>query len=305
MTKAALLVILLLGCGDDDGAAPGDDGGGDGQALGDPCAAGAPTPPEDERRTIEHGGLPRMFDVHVPPSYDGSALPLVLNFHGYTSNALQQAAYSAMLDKANAAGFVAVHGEGTMDPQRWNAGDCCPNGNSTVDDIGFVRAMIADVEAHVCIDPARIYATGMSNGGMISHRLGCEAADRIAAIAPVAGTLVFEACTPSRPVPVMAFHGTSDPVIPYEGGIFTGAPASHMRWGDLDGCTGTPVETYANGDTTCETYQTCQAGAQVTLCTVTGGGHTWPGADIIIGATTQDIDATDAMWDFFQAHPLP
>jgi polyhydroxybutyrate depolymerase len=140
---------------------------------------------------------------------------------------------------------------------------------------------------------------------MMSHRLACQLSDRIAAVAPVAGTLVYQDCRPSRPMPVMAFHGTADPVLAYDGGIFPGAPASQMRWHDLDGCSGDAAETVHMGDSSCSTYQTCEGGAEVTLCTIEGGGHTWPGADILVGATTQDLDATDAMWEFFMRHPLP
>jgi polyhydroxybutyrate depolymerase len=266
-------------------------------------------PPLDEERTIEHGGLTRTYFVHVPASYDGSPTPVVLNFHGFTSNAMQQLTYSMMIPKSDAAGFIAVHAEGTkptpVSAQRWNAGICCPDGSSTVDDVGFVSAMIDDLSSRVCLDPKRVFSTGLSNGGMISHRLGCQLSDRIAAIAPVAGTLVFEPCEPTRPVPVMAFHGTLDPIVDYNGTIFNGAPESHTIWRDLDGCTGDPVETFNMGDSACSTYEACQGGAEVTLCSVTGGGHTWPGADLDIGATTQDLDATDAMWDFFMRHPLP
>jgi polyhydroxybutyrate depolymerase len=169
--------------------------------------------------------------------------------------------------------------------------------------------MIDALSAELCVDPARIYATGFSNGGFLSHRLACERADRIAAIAPVAGVMGMPSCTPSRPVPVLHFHGTLDTLVPFEGSAQNGFPSvrdSFAGWGERDDCTGEPAVTFAQGDTTCETYADCEGGAEVTLCTVTGGGHTWPGGLPIpgLGHTTSEIAATEAMWAFFAAHPI-
>ncbi|MCY1081674.1 alpha/beta hydrolase family esterase [Archangium lansingense] len=188
--------------------------------------------------------------------------------------------------------------------------------NPRVDDVAFVDAMLADLDTRLCLDTKRIYATGLSNGGFLSYRLACERAGQIAAIAPVAGMAGFEPCSPVRPVSVMHFHGTDDQVIlygggsvPFLGGAYPSAEASVARWATIDVCLGDAIPTYDQGDSTCDTVTNCGQGTAVTLCTVQGGGHTWPGGLIPpeagLGFTTQDLDATGQMWLFFQAHPRP
>ena len=264
----------------------------------------------DDTWTIMSGGLQRTLNVHVPSSYDPQkAMPLVLNFHGYSSNAQQEDLLSQMSAKADAVGFIAIHPEGTNNS--WNAGACCGMAaQNGVDDIGFVKDILDTAESRLCVDAHRIFATGMSNGGFLSHRIGCELADRIAAVAPVAGVLGVATCTPSRPMPVIHFHGTADTLVPYNGSTMNGfisVPDDFAAWGMRDACTDTPSTTYSMGDVSCSSYLSCGGGAQVTLCTVQNGGHTWPGGTPVpsLGYTTTNISATDAMWSFFQAHPLP
>jgi polyhydroxybutyrate depolymerase len=266
--------------------------------------------PLDSTWTVPSGGQNRAMNVHVPASYDPSVpTPVVFDFHGYTSDAAQEDILTHMNQKADSAGFVSVHANGIANS--WNAGACCGTAASThVDDVGFVSAAIDALEAKLCVDTHRVFATGMSNGGFLSQRLGCELSDRIAAIAPVAGVLGVPTCNPSRPVAVMEFHGTADTLVPYNGNPsinYPPVPDTFAGWAKRDGCTGSPVQTYSKGDTQCQTYQTCAAGVTVTLCTVTGGGHTWPGGTPVpfLGHTTTDISATDAMWDFFKTQPLP
>jgi polyhydroxybutyrate depolymerase len=219
---------------------------------------------------------------------------VVLNFHGYTSNAWQQESYSGMSDKADEAGFIAVHPDGIQNS--WNAGGCCGGAaQQGIDDVGFVGDLLDALAADFCVDPARIYATGMSNGGFMAQRLACDLSDRIAAIASVAGYNVTDRCEPTRPVPVMHFHGTADATVDY-GGV----DATIRGWVQRNDCTGGPVTTYSNGDASCETYSGCADDASVVLCTIDGGGHSWPGA---FGANS-GIDATDALWDFLSAHRM-
>ena len=299
------------------GGAGGSGGGGGSDDGGLPPAASctgktAPTA-ADDTWTIQSGGLQRTLNVHVPSSYDPTkAMPLVLNFHGYSSNAMQEDLLSQMSAKADAAGFIAIYPEGTGSPQSWNAGSvCCGTAASgNVDDIGFVKDILTTAEDRLCVDAHRIFATGMSNGGFLSHRIGCELADRFAAVAPVAGVVGVPTCTPSRPMPVIHFHGTADTLVPYNGSAsmgFASVPDTFAGWGTRDGCTDAPSTTYSMGDVTCSSYLHCAGGAQVTLCTVQNGGHTWPGGTPVpsLGYTTPNISATDAMWSFFQAHPLP
>ena len=254
----------------------------------------------------------RTVNVHVPASYDAThPVALVLDFHGFTSDAVQEVILSKTTEKSDQVGFIAMHPQGTGIPASWDAGACCGSAAAShVDDIGFLNAILDQASQQLCVDAKRIYVTGMSNGAFFSHRVGCELADRIAAVAPVAGTMGMTSCTPSRPMPVMAFNGTLDPLVPYNGDPLLGFPPvldTFHGWATRDGCTGDPVVTYQHGDATCETYEQCAGGAEVTQCTIDGGGHTWPGGFPvpILGYTSNDISATDAMWSFFQAHPLP
>jgi polyhydroxybutyrate depolymerase len=320
MARAAVItfVLALAACGRDPAAPGDDDDDGIADAAADASGADAPVAatctgksaqPLDAVWTLTHAGLPRSIRVHVPASYDPThPTPVVMDFHGYTMTAQSQEDVSKLPAKADTAGFISVHADGTGAPQGWNGGACCGTPATTnLDDVGFAMALLDELEARLCVDADRVYATGFSNGGFLSHRLACEAADRIAAIAPVSGVMGIDTCAPSRPVPVMHFHGTSDTIVLYDGGGLTGyrsAPATVADWAVRDGCTGEPVETFGQGDARCVTHATCAGGAEVTLCTITGGGHTWPGGGYFPGGhISTDLSATDAMWDFFVAHP--
>ena len=288
------------------------DGGGaasDGGSATAHCT-GRIAQPLDATWTLSSDGQSRTFNVHVPASYDPARRsPVVLNFHGYSSNAAQEDYLAQMSAKADKVGFIAVHPEGLMNS--WNAGACCGNSAQTsVDDVGFVRDLLDQLEGTLCVDARRVFATGMSNGGFLSHRLGCEMSERIAAIAPVAGVLALASCNPTRAVPVIEFHGTADTIVAYDGNAAQGFPdvaSTFAAWAKRDGCVGQPTETYRNADAHCATYATCAGGAAVALCTIDGGGHTWPGGTPVpsLGYTTPNLSATDAMWDFFTKHPLP
>jgi polyhydroxybutyrate depolymerase len=279
--------------------------------------------------TISHQERTRAYRVVVPTGYDATRpTPAVFSFHGYASNELEQEGLSRMSEQANAQGFIAVYPRGLSqndiaggtdpryeDTRSWNAGGCCgPSQISRVDDVGFVDALLAELDTRLCLDTKRIYATGLSNGGFFSYRLACERAGQFAAIAPVAGMESFAPCEPVRPVSVMHFHGTDDPTIRYEGGgnipfgpPYPSANESVERWVQRNACTGGTSTTYDQGDSTCSTYGTCLQDADVTLCTVRSGGHTWPGGLMPpeYGYTTQDLDATAEMWRFFSTHPRP
>jgi polyhydroxybutyrate depolymerase len=334
IVAAHLGAAVASGCGGRAPAsAPGGNGGGGipGNGIASPGGAGvggngpvpgnAPPPvtcsgkspqPADATWTLTVGGLQRTVNVHVPASYDpGRGTPLVLNFHGYTSNAMQEQLLSDMSTRADAAGFIVMYPEGTGTPESWNAGACCGQAASgSTDDLGFVDALLAQADAQLCVDDKRIFATGMSNGGFLSHRLGCERADRFAAIAPVAGVMGMPSCSPARPIPVMHFHGTADPLVPWNGDAALGfIPVldSWSGWALRDGCSGDAVETFRMMDAHCATYAECAGGVEVTLCTVDNGGHTWPGGLPVpsLGYTTPYLNATEAMWEFFSKHPLP
>ncbi len=274
---------------------------------------GKGSPPTDRIWRVSHDGAERSFRVFVPPNYaPNKAMPVVLNFHGVANDAWTQVLLSDMESKAEAAGFIAVHPEGRALPSTsWNAGACCqPAATLGVDDIGFVRVLLDRLTERLCVDPRRIYATGISNGGMLAYRLACEVSDRIAAIAPVAASLVHTPCKPPRPVPVMIFHGTLDSIVPYAGNPLLGYPsvsANVEHWTTHNRCGDQKQSSFSKGDASCEAYTACQDGAQVEVCTILGGGHTWPGGLPVpqLGYTSLSLRATDAMWDFFLKHPMP
>jgi polyhydroxybutyrate depolymerase len=264
--------------------------------------------PGDEMHTLMHGGVARRFLTHVPPSYDNTrAVPLVLNFHGATSNAEQQRSLFSQMDvTSDAKGFIVVYPEGIG--SSWNAGACCGEASSTnVDDVGFALALVEHMKARACIDPARVYATGFSNGGRMSYRLACEAANVFAAIAPVAGTKSFPdlnntpGCTPSRPLSLIDFMGSADSRIAAQ-------PGQIEEWVAFNGCTdAAPAEVYRNGAHYCLAYTQCEADTSVTYCVVDGGGHCWPGTTPCpLGSTssTAELSANELMWEVFERSSL-
>ena len=266
-----------------------------------------------ETWTLKHDDATRFFRVKLPSRYDGKTpLAVVLNFHGLSNDSWQQDLLSGMESHAEKEGFIAIHADGwTLPVRSWNAGVCCsPAAQLGVDDIGFVNAMLDELEAKLCIDKRRIFATGISNGGMLAYRLACELSERIAAIAPVAATLVTSPCKPPRPVPVLAFHGLLDSVVPYAGNpflLYPSIPSTVTHWQEHNACGEKKQRSFDQGDAYCDRYEGCKEDASVELCLIRGGGHTWPGGLPIpaLGYTSLSLDATAYMWAFFQKHPLP
>lgn len=248
---------------------------------------------------VQHQGLTRRALVDLPPGYDGSEdLPVVLSFHGLVMNAASQRLYTGLDQAANARGWIAVHPEAAPE---WNVLPGSP-------DIGFVHALLDELEQTVCVDERRVYSTGLSQGGHVSYMLGCNMPQRIAAIAPVAGSDFNVLCAPSVPVPNLHIHGTSDLIVSYNGGIlYDSAPQVVEHWAeDVNGCSAAPSTTLQQGDVTCESRD-CGADNVTTLCSVQGGGHTWPGAAPMfwLGATTNAISANQQILDFFAQHARP
>lgn len=288
----------------------------------------------DYEFTLTYGGRQRSYKAHVPSSYRKNQMtPVILNFHGGGANADNAINSSLMNVKSNQAGFIAIYPQGTGPTVAgklvgtWNAGRCCGYAKEQqVDDVGFTSALLDDLATKFNINAKAIYATGLSNGALMSYRLACELSNRIAAVAPIAAQDAFDDCRPSRPVSVIHFHGTADPAAPYQGGHCGGRTANDpgwecssvvnylAEWRGIDGCTDAPAITYQNGDAVCSTSRQCRQGTAVTLCTINGGGHTWPGGAYYpdtawwrqtVGSLTQDISANDQMWSFFQAYSLP
>lgn len=263
----------------------------------------------DFEKTLMSDGQAREYKVHVPAGYSPSKpTMLVLDFHGYLEQNDDIEKVSKMDGVSDAHNFIAVYPQGLS--TSWNAGSCCGSSASGgVKDVEFVSAMLDALEKEYCVDKKRVFSVGFSNGGMLSHRLACELSDRIAAIGPVAGTLAIDNCAPTRPVPVIHFHGTGDFVVPYDGGGAGGAESvkdTISGWAQRNGCTGDPVNVYNKGDASCDEYQNCAAGSAVRVCTIDNGGHQWPGGESAgpLGNVSTDISASEEMFTFFSAHPM-
>lgn len=269
---------------------------------------------------LDVDGRTRTSIVHVPPSYDGSrAVPLVILMHGGGGNGAQAERAYGMDPIADRESFIVAYPNGSsraLNLLTWNAGNCCGYAyENSVDDVAFLRALVDELERTYSIDPRRIYATGMSNGGMMTYRLGCQLSDKLAAIAPVSGALNDETCTPAFPLSAIIFHGTDDQHVPYYGGYGSASlyphedrPVSYAVsfWVARDECSPVPVtETSASGNIVTDTYGGGIGGSEVVLYTIRGGGHAWPGsAGSVTGdVPTQEISASELMWEFFKRHP--
>ena len=256
--------------------------------------------------TISSGGVTRHYLLHIPPSYQaGSAVSLVINFHGYKSNSSQEENLTGMSPKADRENFIVVYPDGI--DSTWFTGP----GAEGEADLQFLRDLIVSLESQYSVDPQRIYATGISNGGGMTNRVACEMSDLIAAIAPDSGAYNFwHDCKPSRPVPVLAFHGLDDNIVPYEGGtpeiMLPPIEEWAMDWATRNGCSSTPTITTPVDTVTVRTWSNCNNNADVILYTLANHGHSWPGSAIMPRAiTSQAVNATDLMWEFFKAHPMP
>jgi polyhydroxybutyrate depolymerase len=269
-------------------------------------------------RNMMHDGIQRSYRVYEPAIYDGSeAVPLIINLHGYTSNAFEQEVYGDFRPIADTANFILIHPDGTLDGTGTTFWNAFGSPSETVDDIGFISALIDTIASDYNIDLNRVYSTGMSNGGFMSYKLACDLSNRITAIASVTGAMINPAiisCNPVHPTPVMQIHGTADPTVPYLGsGGVLGAEAGVAHWVDFNNCNMTAVETaIQNVDLTdgCTAdhfvYSGGDAGSSVEFYRINGGGHTWPGSNplISIGVTNRDFSASKEIWRFFSQYSL-
>lgn len=269
-----------------------------------PAATTAPTTTQairtqvDELVTIDVDGRERRYHLFIPGGGPEEPAPLVVDIHPALSTPEDQEALSGMRIKAAAEGFIVAQPAGQL--RSWDI----ITGNG--DDVAFIRAVVADVQSRTPIDPDRIYATGMSNGGGLTDQLACTAGDLFAAAAPVAGWYVPSVeCGDDAVIPVMAFHGTADLVVPYSGmgPFFVAVEEWAADWAVRNGCDTEPTDERITDDVVKRSWSGCEADTH--LFTIEGGAHGWPGSDVSILAvsSTDTISATDLIWDFFVAHP--
>lgn len=344
---AALLCTALLGAAcsgndssiDADGATDSpDDAGSDSEAAGSapqssPVASpGCDTGPGESMvgadRSITVDGVARRYLITVPEPQDTTEpVPIVFDFHGLMEGADIHSTMSGYSEVAQQEGFVVVFPEGTGQPLRWDtSGD--PSTNA---DLAFFDALLGEVGNTACIDMSRVYATGLSNGAMFTSFLICERSEVLAAAAPVAGLTDIESCTGAQPVPLLAIHGTADPILLFNGGVDVGAlqaiietdaeaeqatppkpaadldgdgyPAAVRAFAARNGCEPEPSDSRLSAEVIHRTYE-CPAGADVEFFVVEGGGHSWPSSEFsqsieaIVGHTTFDVDATNDAWAF-------
>ncbi|WP_328394827.1 alpha/beta hydrolase family esterase [Nocardia sp. NBC_00416] len=298
-----------------------------------PSAGCAAAPPQAgvEPVLFASRGVSGVYLRDVPADAD-RPLPVVLDLHGYLEPVFIQHTSTEFGAYGRAHGFI------TVTPQLLRPGLPRWDFDQGSADIGYLGDLLTQVESTLCVDTRRIYATGLSMGGFTTSSLGCQFADRIAAIAPVAGLSDFAWCAPARPIPVIALHGTADPIVAYEGGTGPNArllpspdgsgsadprhqrpdvegpgpqsiPQNAAAWAHRNGC-GAEATEQRIADDVVRTFYPCPAGAEVELWSILGGGHIWfgtrseifPGA--LVGNDTDSISATTLIWDFFRTHPM-
>lgn len=303
------------------------------------CGIHGPPYTPKKQHIIESGGRQRLYSVFVPPCYSpGNKIPVVFNFHGGGGTGeAAEIGIGGMNKKATQECFLAVYPNGVSSigqpgrRQYWNAGERLdlPFIDTTVDDVGFLAALLTHLENQYSIDPTMVYAIGISNGAWMVQELACRLSGRFAAIASVAGGVSLKSCKPTRPVSLIHFHGTADPGWPFEGGASCFTPALRPpiietinEWRKLNGCKDEVTIAYQNDEVTCRSYS-CMEDTEVRFCKVKDGGHTYPGGytfpveNIVkwdnhcalgkgrgVGKISKGISALDASWDFFKRHPL-
>lgn len=283
------------------------------------AADGRITGPGDYSLSLVHAGLTRWYRLHVPLSYSPSTpAPLVFSFHGGGGSMDYQAndSYYGQISKSEQAGYIAVFPNGFSKLKSgklatWNAGNCCASArDEDIDDVGFVRAIIAQLGTLLNIDRGRIFANGMSNGGMMAYRLACEMSDVFKAVAAVAGTDNTRMCSPKAPISILHIHARDDELELFEGGAgrqsskvtsFVSVPDSIARWVKFNACSSAPKRVFENAGAYCDAYLQCRGAVEVRLCVTASGGHSWPGGKKPRGDTPPStaLAATDVIWEFF------
>lgn len=279
--------------------------------------------PGDSDQVVKVGSLNRTYVLHLPTGYTGTKpLPLIVDFHPLGGTGANQERSNGWKAKADSVGIIMAYPDSYNSNNSWNAGMCCQDAQQNkIDDVGFTRAMIQQIEGIACVDTKRIYVTGCSNGGGMSYKVACDLADVIAAAAPVDFRCVYggstsspscEGCKPARPISITHFDNTGDTaLVPYKGGMtsfpadcppggsctgmgFPSAEDNFKTWQGFDKCTGSASA--LSGHSTCTSNSTCEGGAQVTMCVQQGGSHC---------GNYSSLGIVDIAWEMFQKQALP
>lgn len=279
--------------------------------------------PSGYSASLVSGGLTRTYLVYLPAAArSGRPLPLLLSLHGRLGTGAGQARLTNFDAVANAFGFIVVSPDGYQ--RSWADGrGTSPADKAGVNDVAFLGALLDQVMARNRVDPTRVYVAGMSNGGFMAERLGCDLASRFAAIAVVAANFdqgLAARCAPAHPLPVILIHGSNDPLVPEAGGLLEGEPilstlATVSRWASLAGCGAAPavasLPVLVNDGTSVQrsTYTGCHNGARVVYDDVIGGGHAWPDGEqylpvAVIGKTSRNLNASEVIWQFCLGYHL-
>lgn len=275
----------------------------------------------DYEYTVMLGDVERRYLIHVPSTYEKQqAMPLVLYYHGGGGNMNHSARAYGWKETADREGFIIAftNGDSRLPQDKfatWNAGNCCGYArDAKIDDVGYTKVVLKDIESKFSIDTNRIFATGMSNGGIMSYRLACEMADTFRAVASVAGTDGMTTCTPTRPISVLHIHAKDDDHVLFDGGAgteafrdldkvadFLSVGDTIARWVERDHMNPTPKRVLENSGAHCDLYTSSQNSTQVKLCVTETGGHSWPGSRPVRGKSpSRAIIANDVIWDFFK-----
>lgn len=284
----------------------------------------------DTTVTLEYGNLDRSYLLHLPSPAPAAPPPVVVVLHGGGGNAESAAKMTGFDAQADKDGFIAVYPNGTDESRplmnlfgksfrTWNAGGCCGFArDNNIDDVGFIRAVVTAVIKDNGADPKRVYATGISNGGMMAYRLACEASDMFAAVAPVSAIQDVQDCKPAYPVSIFHIHGEKDQNVPIDGGVGKkaldeegkrGRPPVQLGidfWVKRDACTVTVTSQEPGVDMV--NYGACEAGTDVQYFKVLDGGHSWPGGQrlsMLLDQPSKALNATDTIWYFFSLHAKP
>jgi polyhydroxybutyrate depolymerase len=282
------------------------------------------TPSTTSEYTVEIDGIDRSYLVYLPSNYDGATnLPVVLLFHGFSGKAADIIAQGHWRQKAEQEGFIIVALNGkpkvpelpadpATNPRSWNDGGLTDAGVNTANDVGFTNAVIDQLEANFAVDRDRIYAAGFSNGAAMTWRVGAALSHRIAAIAPVSNALLAQVKTLALPVSALLIWGTADPITPINGGdIYRAGQITHrpsaeyswQTWGQMLNCAPDAQTIYDQDGVWGRSFNNCQADSTAEYYMITGFDHNWPGYRNALGSTSDGINATDLIWDFFVKHP--